>query len=79
MFPNKQIRQYITPQRVLISGLIIVSSIYLVVQSVKAMSAGVVSTPANYVTIDDSIPAEGWFVRSETVTEGPPAAQSSIL
>ncbi|MBS5165408.1 MAG: hypothetical protein KHY77_06605 [Butyricicoccus pullicaecorum] len=70
MFPNKQIRQYITPQRVLISGLIIVSSIYLVVQSVKAMSAGVVSTPANYVTIDDSIPAEGWFVRSETVTEG---------
>ncbi|MDO4669744.1 MAG: HlyD family efflux transporter periplasmic adaptor subunit, partial [Butyricicoccus pullicaecorum] len=70
MFQKKQIRKYITPQRVLISGIIVMSSIYLVVQSVKAMSMGVVSTPADYVTIDDSIPAEGWFVRSETVTEG---------
>lgn len=70
MFQKKQIWKYITPKRVLISGFVLMSSIYLVVQSVKAMSMGIVSTPANYVTIDDSISADGWFVRNETIAEG---------
>ncbi len=70
MFQNKEIWNYITPKRVLASSLILISSIYLVVQSVKAMSMGIVIAPANYVTMDDSISAEGWFVRDETITEG---------
>lgn len=70
MFQKKHIQKYITPKRVLISGLIVMSSIYLIVQSVNAMSMSVVTTSADYVTIDDSVSTEGWFVRSETITEG---------
>lgn len=70
MFQIKHIRQYITPKRVIISSLILMSSVYLVVQSVKAMSTGVVTTSADYVTVDDCISADGWFIRNETITEG---------
>lgn len=70
MLAKKELWKHITPKRVLMGGLITLSCVYVVVQSVQALSIGVVTTEAKYVTVDDSISASGWFIRNETITEG---------
>ncbi len=70
MSAKKELWKHITPKRVLMGGLIALSCVYVVVQSVQALSIGVVTTEAKYVTVDDSISASGWFIRNETITEG---------
>ncbi len=70
MSARKELWKHITPRRVLIGGLVALSCVYVVVQSVQALSIGVVTTEAKYVTVDDSISTSGWFIRNETITEG---------
>ncbi len=70
MLAIQEIRKHLTPKRVLMAVLVALSSAYIIVQSVQALSIGIVTTEAKYVTVDDSISASGWFIRNETITEG---------
>lgn len=60
----------INPTNVLIALLAVFAVVYLVAQCIHSMAANIETTPALYVTMDDAISAEGWFVRDETVADG---------
>lgn len=60
----------IKPANVLVAILVLFAVVYLIVQCVHSMQSNIETTPAVYVTMDESISADGWFVRNETVAEG---------
>lgn len=67
---KQSIWKRIKPANVLIAVLSVFAAAYLIVQCVHSMQSNIETTPAVYVTMDESISAEGWFVRNETVAEG---------
>lgn len=67
---NRPIWKRISPTDVAIALLASFAVIYLTVQTIQALTSNVTTVPAAYVTVDDAITAEGWFVRDETVAEG---------
>lgn len=60
----------ISPTNVLIVLLAVFAVVYLVVQCIHSLAANIETTPAVYVTMDDAISAEGWFVRDEAIADG---------
>lgn len=67
---KQSIWKRIKPANVMVAVLTVVAVAYLIVQCVNSMQSNIETTPAVYVTMDESISAEGWFVRDETVAEG---------
>ena len=67
---KQSIWKRIKPANVMVAVLTVVAVAYLIVQCVHSMQSNIETTPAVYVTMDQSISAEGWFVRDETVAEG---------
>lgn len=67
---KQSIWKRIKPANVLAGVLAVLAVAYLIVQCVHSMQSNIETTSAVYVTVDESISAEGWFVREETVAEG---------
>lgn len=67
---KQAIWKHLKPTNVLIVLLAVLAAAYLAVQCANSMASNIETVPAAYVTVDDAIPADGWFVRTETVAEG---------
>lgn len=67
---KQSIWKQIKPANVLVAILVLFAVVYLIVQCVHSMQSNIETTPAVYMTMDESISADGWFVRNETVAEG---------
>lgn len=67
---KKPLWRRVSPTNVLIILLSAFAVVYLAVQTRNALASNAETVAAEYVTVDDAISAEGWFVRNETVAEG---------
>ena len=67
---KKPLWRRVSPTNVLIVLLSAFAVVYLTVQMRNALASNAETIAAAYVTVDDAISAEGWFVRNETVAEG---------
>lgn len=70
---KKNIWHRFAPAYLLVFFLAAVMLLYIGVRLLGTVSSDVETFRTSYVSVDDAIPAEGWFVRDEVVAEGTPS------